>query len=330
MICLKKIAALSFLICPIILYSCNQESTIEITDSGFLQGADGADLYYEVVGTGADTIVVIHGGPGAGIQSVFSSVQPLAEEFVLIFYDQRGGGQSTLPEDTTKLQPEHFTEDLEAVRSHFHLGKMNILTHSFGSILVAEYALEYPENLNRIVFHGATGPSRADMAEYYRKTAENASPSPDTSLSNRASELLQSLLNGMAENAQEACREYESIGIKLAEMRGDTVTYKGTTCSGSPESVEYYYKYTAQLAPQYYGMWDYTTKLDHLETPLLVVYGKEDTLAHQTQRDWATSVQNGRLLLVPDADKAAFSDNPEFVFPALETFFHGDWPENAL
>lgn len=329
MICLKKIAAISFFVCPIILFSCNQEQAIEITDRGFLQGAENADLYYEVIGSGADTVVVIHGGPGAGIQSVFPSVKPLSEEFVLIFYDQRGGGESTLPKDTTKLYPEYFTEDLEAVRSYFNFGQMNLLTHSFGSIMAAEYAIKYPDRIKRMAFHGATGPIRVDMAEYYRKTTENAPTSPDTSLSNRASELLQSLLNGTAENAQEACREYESIGIKLAEMRGETVTYEGTTCSGSPESVEYYYKYTAQLAPKYYGMWNYTPKLDHLKAPLLVVYGAEDTLAHQTQRDWVTSVQNGRLLLVPDADKAAFSGNPEAVFPALKTFFKGNWPENA-
>lgn len=329
MTCLKKIAAISFIICPIIFFTCNQKNAVEISDSGFLPGADGAKLYYEVIGSGADTIVVIHGGPGAGIQSVFSSVKPLAEDFVLIFYDQRGGGQSTLPADTTKLQPNYFTEDLESVRSHFNLKKMNLLTHSFGSIVAAEYAIKYPDRIKRMAFHGATGPVRADMAEYYRKTAENAPPSPDTSLSNRASKLMQSLLSGTAENAQETCREYESIAIKLDEMRGDTVTYKGTTCSGSPESVEYYYKYTAQLAPQYYGMWDYTTKLDHVNAPFLVVYGEEDTLAHQTQRDWVTSLQNGRLLLVPGVDKVAFSGNPEVVFPALKTFFDGNWPQNA-
>lgn len=315
--------------CPIILASCNQKNAAGIPDSGFLQGDDGADLYYEVIGSGDDTVVVVHGGPGAGMHSVFPDIKPLAEDFILIFYDQRGGGKSTLPKDTTKLQPEDFTQDLEAIRSHFNLGKMNILTHSFGSILVAEYTLEYPENLNRIVFHGATGPVRADMAEYYRKTAENASPSLDTSLSNRASELLQSLLNGTAENAQETCREYESIGIKLAELRGETVTYQGTTCSGSPESVEYYYKYTAQLAPQYYGMWDYTSNLGHVKAPLLVVYGEKDTLAQQTQHDWVSSLQNSRLLLVPNAGKAAFSDNPEFVFPAITSFFNGEWPEKA-
>lgn len=325
---LKKIEAISYIIFLAFLCSCNQKKAIEITDRGFIQGAEGADLYYEMTGSGADTIVVIHGGPGAGIQSVFSSVKPLADDFVLIFYDQRGGGQSTLPKDTTKLQPEYFTEDLEAVRSHFNLDKMNVLTHSFGSVLLAEYALEYPENLNRIVFHGATGPVRADMAEYYRKSAENAPSLPDTTLTNRASELLQSLLKGTAENPRETCQEYESIGSKLAEMKGEKVTWPGTTCYGSPESIEYYYKYTAQLAPKYYGMWNYTDNMDNVNAPLLVVYGEDDSLAHKTQRDWADSFQDGELLLVPDAGKAALSDNPEYVFSAITSFFKGEWSEN--
>ena len=62
---------------------------------------------------------------------------------------------------------------------------------------------------------------------------------------------------------------------------------------------------------------------------MLVVYGKKDTLAIPSQREWVKALPSGRLLLVPDAWKGAFSDNPEFVFPAIEEFFSGDWPKAA-
>lgn len=310
--------------------ACSSDQSEVETNHGYLTGSEGAKIYYEVMGTGQDSVVVVHGGPGAGIDSFLPSVKPLAQDFVLILYDQRGGGRSELPADTTKLQPQYYVEDLEAVRQHFGLEQMNVIAHSFGAVLVAQYARKYPTHLKRIVFNGATGPDLKQELELRKAKAEQAPPSPDTSLSNRASRLLEKLLSGTASDPVETCREYEEINKKLAMVQGDTTTYKGTTCNAPPEAVHYYYRYTAQLAPRYYEGWDFTTGLEQLNAPLLVVYGKEDSLMIPAQRSWASAVPNGRLLLVPDADKGAFSDNPNFVFPAIETFFSGNWPKEAM
>ncbi len=318
------------LLLSIFMIACSSgQSKVEIAH-GYLTGAEGAEIYYEVRGSGQDSIVVIHGGPGAGIDSFLPSVKPLARDFVLILYDQRGGGRSELPADTTKLQPQYYVEDLEALRRHFGLEQMNIIAHSFGPVLVAQYALKYPNRLKRVVFNGATGPDLQQELQLRKAKAEQAPPSPDTALSHRASRLLQELLGGTASDPVETCREYEEINKKLAMAQGDTVTYRGTTCNAPPEAVHYYYRYTAQLAPRYYKGWDFTTRLEQLTAPLLVVYGKEDSLMIPAQQSWASAVPNGRLLLVPDAGKGAFSDNPNFVFPAIETFFSGSWPKEAM
>jgi len=324
---MKKIFLFIF---PILIIACNEYVQIPLLDEGYLTGAEEAQIYYRVIGSGQDSVVVIHGGPGAGMHSVLPSVKPLAQKYVLIFYDQRGGGKSELPADTTKLQPQYFVEDLEAVRQHFNLEQMNIVTHSFGSVLVAQYAQKYSNHLERIVFHGATGPDLRQELQLRRERAKQTPPSPDTVLSNRASLLLQKLLQGTASDPVETCREYEEINKKIALAQRDTITYQGTTCNAPPEAVHYYYRYTAQLAPRYYEGWNFTTGLEQLTAPLLVVYGEEDSLMVPAQRSWISAVPNGRLLLVPDADKAAFSDNPNFVFPAIETFFTGKWPKEAM
>lgn len=292
-----------------------------VVNEGFLSGAGDAKLYYQIMGSKKDTVVVIHGGPGAGMHTVIPMMQPLAESFTLIFYDQRGGGLSTLPEDTTRLQPHHFVEDLEAVRKHFSLDRMNVITHSFGSILVAEYAKKHPDHLNRMVFHGSTGPDRSEAGKYYRAQAAAARQSPDTALSNRAGELLQSLLKGTASNPVKACRKYEEISRQLITARGDSTIYRGTTCNAPPEAVRYYYRYTAQLAPRYFGDWNYTDDLKEISVPLLVIYGEQDTLGIPMQQQWVDAVNNGKLLLIPDAGKGALTDNPEVAVSAVEAFF---------
>lgn len=301
-----------------ILTGCDTES-----NNGFVTTDEGIELYYQMMGNGKDTLVVVHGGPGAGMHMVIPMMQPLTESFTLIFYDQRGGGRSSLPEDTTQLQPRHFVEDLEAVRKHFGLEKMNMITHSFGSILVAEYAKKYPDRLSRMVFHGSTGPSRAEAGKYYRAQAEESIQSPDTILSKRASELLQSLLNGTASHPVETCREYEEISRQILIASGDSTSNEGTTCNAPPEAIRYYYQYTAQVAPRYFGVWNYMEDLKEVAAPLLVVYGEQDTLGIPMQQQWVEAVPNAQLRLVPNAGKSAFSDNPKDAFPVVEEFFIG-------
>ncbi len=295
--------------------------TLEGTErDGYLTGAADARIYYRVLGPveGEDTVVVVHGGPGAGMNSVLPDVQPLAEEFVLIFYDQRGGGRSELPADTSLLDARYFVEDLEAVRRHFRLDRLKLVTHSFGSVLVAAYAERYPRRVERIVLHGATGPERSQAA----RIAQATPPSPDTALSNRANELLRALLEGTAKNPVETCEEYEAIGRQIAEARGESVTFRGSTCDNLPEAVRYYYQYTAQLAPRTFG-WDFTSGLEDVSAPVLVVYGARDSLALPAQRAWVEAFPDARLLLVPGAGKPAFTDRPDIIFPAVVTFLKG-------
>lgn len=317
------------LIFPFFLGSCHSADDPVPVREDYLPAAEGGSLYYRILGNAPDTLVVLHGGPGAGIPSVLPAVKPLADTFTLLLYDQRGGGRSVLPEDTTRLQARYYVEDLEAVRQHFGLARMNLLTHSFGSILAARYAQRYPDRINRMVLHASTGPLRSQAGAYYRAKSLQATASPDSALSSRSSELFRSLLRGTAVDPVAACREYEEIGRKLAESRGEEVNYAGTTCDAPPEAVAYYYRYTAQLAPHYFGAWDFTGSLSGLLAPVLVVYGQQDSLGIPMQQAWVDALPDARLLLVEGAGKPALSDRPDLTVAALNAFFKGSWPDDA-
>lgn len=318
------------LISVILLTSCSENAPLTIQKEGYLTGADSAQIHFKIAGVGADTLVIIHGGPGAGIYSFFEDLHPLANDFTLVFYDQRGGGKSTLPEDTSKLKPEFFVEDLEALRKHFNLNTMNVIAHSFGGILLAEYARKYPNHLKRVVFHKATGPIRSEMAAYYQAKSQEPSIEVDTNLTQRSLELLSSLLHGTAENPVQTCQEYEYLSKEIALAQGKEVNFRGTTCKAPPEAVKYYYQYTAQLAPQYFGPWNYSSTLDSLTAPVLVIYGAEDSLGIPSQQSWIKAIQNSRLLLVPGASEAVLADRPRLVGAAIIQFFRGEWPSGVL
>lgn len=284
---------------------------------GFLEGAGGVLLHYEVVGSTGPTVVAVHGGPGAGMGSFLPDLRPLAERHRVIFYDQRGGGRSGLPEDEELLGASWFVEDLEAVRRHFGLERMNLVAHSFGAVLVARYAREYPERVARIALLGATGPERSAAAA--RARAEPGAEEREDA--ERIRQALTPLLEGTAEDPVAACRRYEALLERAALRRGEPQGWEGSTCDAQPEAVAYYYAKTARLTPRSFGDWDFTTGLEEVSAPVLVVSGDRESAAPAQQEAWADAYPRGRLLVVPGAGKAAIATHPAQVLPALTAFF---------
>lgn len=293
---------------------------------GYLEGAEAARIFYRVLGSGPDTVVVLHGGPGAGIESIRPAVEPIADAFTLILYDQRGGGRSELPADTSLLHARYHVADLEAVRRHFGLERMKLLAHSFGPLIVARYAREHPTRIERMVFHGATGPRWEEAV----RVARASPPPPDSALAARAGELLGTLLRGEARDPVATCEAWEAAGRELTRLRGEPVVWEGTSCGAPAEALRYYFRYTAQHSPRTFGRWDFTTGLEDLAAPLLVVYGERDTLGLPGQRAWAAAVPDGRLLVVPGAGKGGLMARPDIVVPAVTRFLAGEWPQDAV
>ena len=121
---------------------------------GYVTVPDSARLYYRVVGTRGDTLIAIHGGPGVDLESIAGDFAPLAERHVVIFYDQRGAGRSTLPRDTTTLNAAQQVRDLDAVRRFFGLARVTLVAHSYGPLLAASYAIAHPDVVRRMVKKG--------------------------------------------------------------------------------------------------------------------------------------------------------------------------------
>ncbi|MBA3970413.1 MAG: alpha/beta fold hydrolase [Gemmatimonadetes bacterium] len=297
-----------------------------IPREGYLPGADSLRLFYRVIGSGSDTVVAVHGGPGAGMNAFFVHLAPLGDQHTVIFYDQRGGGRSELPADTTLLDARYFVEDLEAVRRFFGLEQMKIIAHSFGPVLVARYAQRYPERVERMIFLGASAPERAAGAALFR---QQHYVEPDSALQARMLEPVRALVSGSAKDPIAACRAYEAAATEIARARGEASRWRGTTCAPPAEAVAYYYHFTARITPDSFGNWDFTDSLGNVKAPLLVIAGDLSSEANRLQRAWAAAVPHGRVLLVPNAGKAAISERPEVVYPAIESFLSGQWPVAA-
>lgn len=301
-------------------------STGNHEQEGYVPRPDGVRLYFRVIGSGPDTVVAVHGGPGAGMGTIRPALEPLARRMTVVLYDQRGGGRSSLPADTSLLDARYFVEDLEAVRRHFELESMKLFAHSFGAIIAARYAVRYPDHLDRMVFHAATAPSK-DVAV---SLARAAPESPDPALARRYGEQTLELMRGEAADPLATCHRRDSLAQEIAEARGETPTWNGTECDAPAHAIRYYFRYTAQLAPRSFGEWDFTTGMKDVAAPLLVIPGARDSLALRSQQAWADAVPHGRLLLIDGRGDALLTDRPEGAATALARFLRGEWPEAAV
>ncbi len=295
------------------------QQTSRASSEGFIRTSDGLSLYYRVLGEASDTVVVVHGGPGAGMSSILPHVAPLADSTTLIFFDQRGGGRSSLPADTTRLGPEGFVADIESVRSFFGLSQMKVIAHSFGAIVTARYLQEHPNRIERLILLGATGPRRAEAAAVARSAGIQ-----DSAASRRRLEVLTSLLSGTADDPIAACREFEALG-----GLGGGDSWRGTNCDMTPEAVAYYFRYTAQLGPMGFGEWDFTESLRDVAVPVLVVHGANDHAGEPLQLAWARAFPEGRIWTIPQAGRGAIADRPDLVWTGMRQFLRGEWPAGA-
>jgi len=118
---------------------------------------NGYDLYYRELGTdkGAPPVILVHGGPGHSSLSFKNGFDFLAEETRVIFYDQRGSGNSQIKSNPEDYTIEHLVEELEALRRDVvKADKIILVGHSFGSALAQRYALKYPEHVEKMVIAG--------------------------------------------------------------------------------------------------------------------------------------------------------------------------------
>ena len=110
------------------------------------------ELFYEEVGQRSGTpLVVVHGGPGFtgyALRALFE----VSDERRVVIYDQAGCGRARRSGGRKNFTIEGFVEELEALRQTLGYEKLNLFGHSFGGLIIGEYALRYPDKVDRLIF----------------------------------------------------------------------------------------------------------------------------------------------------------------------------------
>jgi len=119
--------------------------------AGRLKTSEGYEIHYEVAGGASETLLCLHGGPGANSRYLHPLADLADGELQVVFYDQLGSGLSEVPSADYDWTVERFVRELDEVRQGLGLGRVHLLGQSWGGCLALQYALDYPEGIATVV-----------------------------------------------------------------------------------------------------------------------------------------------------------------------------------
>ena len=110
---------------------------------------DGTRLAYRVAGDrdGAP-VVCLPGGPADS--AYLGDLGGLPAHRRLALLDLRGTGRSEVPADPASYRCDRMVDDVEALRVHLGLPRLDLLAHSGGANLALRYAARHPDRVGRL------------------------------------------------------------------------------------------------------------------------------------------------------------------------------------
>ncbi|WP_406099599.1 alpha/beta fold hydrolase [Streptomyces sp. NBC_01013] len=115
---------------------------------------DGTELAYHVMGEGAPLICLPGGAMRAG--AYLGDLGGLSGVRQLIVLDLRGTGGSAVPDDISTYRCDRLVEDVEALRRHLGIDRVDLLAHSAAADLASLYAARYPQALRSLILVAPT------------------------------------------------------------------------------------------------------------------------------------------------------------------------------
>lgn len=294
---------------------------------GYLVTDDGVRLYYRLVGAGKNIVIVVHGGPGLDHTYMVPTIERLAREHTLVFYDQRGGGRSDAVPDVARLTYAHHVSDLETLRRHLGVPTVALLAHSMGAMVVASYARDYPDQISRLVLIGAPAPvSGQAHLDFWSVVQARLRERVDVATLERLKPLYDPKRWEEAEDPVAICREYYRLLMPAytanpnawQELRMDA-------CGAPPEAVRNQRRVT-RLILSTLKDFDFRPALTRVTAPTLIVHGTHEPIPVEVPWTWARALPNARVLLVPRSGHFPQNEQAETFLAAVGEFLAGNWP----
>lgn len=285
----------------------------------YLTTSDGIRLFFRKVGDGPDTVLIPNG------IYLFDDFERLADGRTLVFYDLRNRGHPDRVDDPAKLAGGilNDVDDLEAVRRHFQIDKLDVIGHSYMGLMVILHAMKYPAHVNRIVQIGA-------MPAFYGKQYPVHLTNTDGTLADVFAKIAQLQKERQSEDAVELCKQFwDLLRVIYVADAADAGKIKWSRCD-VPNELNFMHYWTSTILPSVENLRLAPEKIAEVKAPVLAIHGRKDRSSpYGGGREWALMLPDARLVTVDNAAHAPWIEAPETTFAAIDAFLDGEWPLDA-
>lgn len=288
-----------------------------LQDTSMFLNINGANLFVRLVGSG-QPILIVHGGPGLSHDYLAPQfIELLADDYQLIFYDQRASGQSSGVEDTTRITMAQFVDDIDAIRRYFKLEKMNILGHSFGGLLAMYYAITHPAAVGKLLLLDSTPPS---WEPYFPMIGQSVTKKATESEKEELAKI-----RALRPHVSPAMMErYFKIYFRPFFINGQLT--EQLTLGVTEQWVSNYLSTYPRLMKDL-GQFNILDKLSGITAPTFIIHGAESVIPVESARAIAARIPNCKLTILKDVGHFPYVEDPTGFNRAARMFFSNTAPE---
>jgi proline iminopeptidase len=262
----------------------------------------GGSVWFKRVGGGTGLpLLAVHGGPGLP-HNYISSLERLADEREVIFWDQLGCGNSDRPSNVELWTMERSVAEMDAVIGALGLNRFHIFGNSWGGMLAQQYVLDV--------------------------TSEAASLTISNSIASipRFSDMVDRLKTQLDPATQSAIDRHEAAGTTYsAEYQAAIRTWNETyLCRQLPwpkELAEAFMGMGAEIFETMFGpsdfrivgtirSWEVFDRLPEIALPTLVLAGRFDECAPEHMWEMHQRIGGSRFELFESSAHMPFIEEP--------------------
>lgn len=281
------------------------------------------ELFYEEQGSGPP-LYILSGGPGEAPEHPYQQIMDsLAPYYTCVLLHQRGSGKSkNIPINENTINIKSYTQDIELVRQKRGDKQITLFGYSWGGLLAMNYAAEYPNNVANLMLVASAPPSYKLWNVLYDNQFSRRSETELDSM-----EALQKIFSAKTEkeldslkiaapNSKEVLAYKEFIHIHVRAM------YFDRRKVSRPLYEKVFYDFNFQPIPiidkeVLETKFDITEKLKKLNTPTLIIYGRQDDQGESTFYLQQESLKNNETYVIEQCGHEILEEQPFQFFKLL-------------
>lgn len=255
------------------------------------------NLFFETHGAGEPLILIP--GFASGAWTWFQQIESLSKIFQVITFDPRGIGKSKAPdEDLQNLSMCSFVEDVLQILDDLKIEKANVLGASFGGFVAQEFALDFPERIDKLIL-ACTTAGGANHVKPDIEILRSFSPDPGLPPGEKIRRFIRPAFT------DEFNRDHAGEVEKVCQLREQSVVSDAV--------------YMAQLQVAF--SFSTEQKLGEIKNKTLVISGDQDSVVPvENSINLADKIPNAKLQIIKNGSHMFFIENADEFNRAVREF----------